>query len=788
MVILPLLLMLGSAFLLLFLPYLLDLYLFPRLLVQLPFSDKKLSLSRLTPWNIRGTLTLADADRPTLSVPRFELYYSPSSLLRGELDGLLLDSASLHLDIRPGQPLLRGLPGNEYSTTGEDTTSIFLLPVAVETIFVKNCLVTIDRDRQRPVNIIADGQLTLDFQEGSEKKHLLKAVSGQLVTKGDLNLSGKVSLISVDGKYVLKIQADASDISQLPSLVPALNELRPTGGITLVGKADIAPDNGRLTGYEASIKLPGFHLGKNEMLFTEASPNTPASLRLSGNLTKTSFNLTNLALSEPEKISLALQGELDGENGTIDGTGQLSLARTNSTIGMNYTGFVDHKGAKISYQLASDAFSLDDTLSVSSMTAAGDMTLAGSAIAATLICRIPEIVLKKNDTRLVNLSLQLPVQYPLQETGAGGTLSIGKIRYQGIDSGRFQANLQPAQSGLTFTTSLALPFVAGLSLNCDGSAQMNRDVAVHCRLPATLFDSATFPSAIPLPDGLSLQGKIGAEGEFHIKNGIPGGKFSAVYREGKLTYNENKLSDINLQAVFPHLPLLLSSPGQLCTIGSIELGKIKLSDGRLRFRVEDDQSLFLEKSRFSWCGGKVEASSITLAKDMKELETTLYCDRLGFTELLSQFGIDKTDGQGSLNGRLPLKINRKGLVFDDGFLFSTPGNSGIVRFKDPEQLLQGMPDINKSAYLDYSMQALENFFYNWTKLSFNSKNNELLITMQLDGKPADPLPFGYDNGQIVPTRQGPGLQHPIRLDVNFRLPMQNLFQYGKKIQSIMENM
>jgi len=135
-----------------------------------------------------------------------------------------------------------------------------------------------------------------------------------------------------------------------------------------------------------------------------------------------------------------------------------------------------------------------------------------------------------------------------------------------------------------------------------------------------------------------------------------------------------------------------------------------------------------------------------------------------------------------------LKINRKGLVFDDGFLFSTPGNSGIVRFKDPEQLLQGMPDINKSAYLDYSMQALENFFYNWTKLSFNSKNNELLITMQLDGKPADPLPFGYDNGQIVPTRQGPGLQHPIRLDVNFRLPMQNLFQYGKKIQSIMENM
>jgi hypothetical protein len=60
--------------------------------------------------------------------------------------------------------------------------------------------------------------------------------------------------------------------------------------------------------------------------------------------------------------------------------------------------------------------------------------------------------------------------------------------------------------------------------------------------------------------------------------------------------------------------------------------------------------------------------------------------------------------------------------------------------------------------------------------------------MQLDGKPAEPLPFGYQDGQIVTSQEGPGLQHPIRLDVNFRLPMQDLFQYGKNIQSMMEKM
>jgi hypothetical protein len=173
---------------------------------------------------------------------------------------------------------------------------------------------------------------------------------------------------------------------------------------------------------------------------------------------------------------------------------------------------------------------------------------------------------------------------------------------------------------------------------------------------------------------------------------------------------------------------------------------------------------------------------------MKELETTLYCDRLGFTELLAQFGIDKTEGQGSLNGRLPMVVSKQGVIFDDGFLFSTPGNSGIVRFNDTKQLRQGIPDVSRSAYLDYSMKALENFEYNWTKLSFNSQKDDLLISMQLDGKPAEPLPFGYQGGQIVTSQEGPGLQHPIRLDVNFRLPMQDLFQYGKNIQSMMEKM
>ena len=86
------------------------------------------------------------------------------------------------------------------------------------------------------------------------------------------------------------------------------------------------------------------------------------------------------------------------------------------------------------------------------------------------------------------------------------------------------------------------------------------------------------------------------------------------------------------------------------------------------------------------------------------------------------------------------------------------------------------------------MDAWQNFSFNWTKLTFTTKGDELLLTLQLDGKPADPLPYDYKAGQMVKGSKGAGIQHPVRLDVNFSLPLRELFSYGKNIQSIMENM
>ncbi len=792
---LPVLIVLGSLLLFLSLPYLFDLYLAPRLISDLPFPVKELSISRLTPWRIRGTLTLAETDRPILSIPRFELCYTPSSLFQKKFTGLLLDSASIRLDMLEGHLVIHGL--NDLSTPDspdkqEQNSSSFLQSLAVEKIYLKNCSITLQRVGQKPVISIVDSQFSLDFSQQPRNKINLSAFSsltGQVTARGDLSFTGEVGLELAGSGYKVHLLLQAPDSAQLVTLfLPKVKNVQLTGGLFLDAQAYFDQSLSGITGYQVTLTAPHFQLRQNNIIFANNSADTPVTLQVTGGTHKAEYALAGVVLVQPERISLDLKGEMEIPERKFSGISHIISERTNSGATLSFNGNNRQSEIRLSYELAGEAFNIKDSFSVSSFKAEGDVAIDGPSIKAELHSLIPEINFKKNETTLLNLSLHLPFQYPFPANGTKGEMNIEEIRYQKSNSGKLHATLLPTPEGITFTTLFTAPFIPGMQLSCDGSAGMAMNAAIHCRLPETHFDSATFPGSIPLPKGLLINGKLAAEGEFHVTDKVPAGNLAISYRDGTLTYNENKLSKINVDVVLPRLPLLQSSPGQLCTIGSLDFGKVKLDNAGINFRIENGQSIFLEKIQTDWCGGKLETGSFTLAGDMNELKTTLYCDRLGFSELLAQFGINQTESKGSLNGRIPLVVNKRGVFFEDGFLFSTPGDSGIVRFNDTSQIRQSIPDMGKSAYLDYSVKALENFQYNWTKLTFNSRQDDLFIAMQLDGKPARPLPFGYKDGQIVPESKGPGIQHPIRLDVNFRLPLRDLFHYGKNIQFFMENM
>ena len=784
----PLLGVLCATVVFLLLPFICDRFLLPGLLKNLPYSEKEFSLSRISPWLVRGTLTLADEGRPILAIPRFEVHARPGDLLRGRISRLLIDSASLEVDMRSGSPRIHGLPLPRTSPE-QGSKKPALLPVGVDAIDLKNFAITLRQGEDRFLHLTVNSRLEVLYSDLRGGKKQPTVVHGRMQLKGDLNLAAKGSVSAIGDGYEINILVDPMDVSQFRLLMPAMQQLSLGGALSITAGARF-DGQGNLETYQITAQLSRFRLTKGPTAIGNSDPEQPVLLMLIGNPSRTKYVLTNIAFTKPEHLAVNLEGQVDNIKGAFSGEAKIHPERTHSLVKIAYRGQTAASATRVEYQLESEPMGLGDNLKLSPIVAEGEIRLSDSTITGYFNGRTGSVNLPSNNLVFADVALQLPFTFPADKktNSARGKFSVGTISYRSIPSGSLQAKIEAATDSIEFTSLLTTPLASDLQMSCAGSFSLAREFSLGCRLPETFIDQSVLSPYIDAGQELAFDGRISAALKFNHQQGVQTGELTVGFHDGSFNQGPNSLSDINLDVTFPRLPILQSGPGQLCTIGQAEFGNIRLTNGRIRFRVEDQQTVFLEKSKFNWCGGRVETTSFTVSTKMKELEATLYCDRLKFTELLGQFGIDDAEGEGSLNGRLPLLISSEGVVFDDGFLFSTPGNSGIVRFNNTAQLRQGIPSIDQSAYLDYSMRALENFSYNWTKLTFNSELDQLLISMQLDGKPAEPLPFGYRNGTIVPTDKGPGLDHPIRLDVNFRLPLQEMFQYGKNIQSIMENM
>ena len=128
--------------------------------------------------------------------------------------------------------------------------------------------------------------------------------------------------------------------------------------------------------------------------------------------------------------------------------------------------------------------------------------------------------------------------------------------------------------------------------------------------------------------------------------------------------------------------------------------------------------------------------------------------------------------------------------FEDGFLFSSPGQGGSVKVAAFDVLAAGIPkNTPQFAQVDFAAEALKNFQYNWVKLLLNSEGEELIMQMHMDGKPLQSLPFSYDSQTGLLQRvddSSQGINQPIRLNVNFRLPLNRFIGYSGKIQDIMK--
>ncbi len=760
-----LLLLLSVACSLLFLPYIADTYLFPEIIKNLPFSEKEISLSRISPWKLRGTMTLAESGHDILDLPGIEFNFSPQSLLKKRVESILIDGGTLHLYLDQMKP-------EKYEQSlqlpkQKDNTLPFLLPITCNTLTIKNCTIILHRS-QREQHFLINGRLTGDF---------LTSAMAKLQVTGALTLSSTLNLQQKGTGHELLFTISSPDISRSTYLFPEATKFEPKGQLSLSGRLD-TENLTQITALQATAEL------------SNNPSSRPLVITVNGDKETVSAEIKDLSIAAPLQSFIDMQGKYSLARKEFTGTGQAGIPAIPPPVKFSFSGSHTLSETELNFTASVDSFSIGEKspLLFSPFLAQGDLNIRAGVRSGSISGSIAKITLPAQKIEFNNISLSLLPQFlrPDQKNAAG-TFAIDTISYNNTPGGSLEGQISLNSEGAEFSTHIKSSISPDLQVECGGILTVEQQGNVTCHLPETYIDSTTFPPFLHLPPQFSITGNLSAEATVSSSDRISSGNLHLQFNDGTMNISENQLSSINMAITLPDLPLIQSEPGQLCSIGSIRFGKIKLSDAKINFRLEDSQSIFIEKSSFAWCGGKVESGSLRLSATEQKVATTLYCDRLNFTKLLNQFGIEDTEGEGSLNGKLPISFSKNGFELDDGFLFSTPGDGGIVRFNNTAQLRRGIGAIDQTPYLDYSMQALENFSYNWTKLTFNSQEEDLLIKMQIDGKPAVALPFGYKKGHIVPTKKGEGLQHPIRLDVNFLLPLTDLFQYGKNIQSLMEN-
>jgi hypothetical protein len=391
------------------------------------------------------------------------------------------------------------------------------------------------------------------------------------------------------------------------------------------------------------------------------------------------------------------------------------------------------------------------------------------------------------------VSLDLPLAYPFPARHHTGRLSVaamrsGRQRLGALSAAVWQENLGVRCAGVFDAAplpGLRAPFSGGASLE-DRTASLLFSVDDYA-LPDG-FDPGTLSPAMA---GVRLGGVLNAEGGVRFEEGALASRLGLFVTRGSMTFGIDgvRIDGMRLYFESPDLLNFRSDPAQMLAFDRLSAGQIEMTNGVITFQVEPGGVVLVERARFDWCGGHLESRAFRVVPGHDEYDATLYCTNLKLTELLLQLGLATARGDSALSGELPVTWKNGKITFNEGFLHSTPGQSGVIQVEGLERLLAAIPEgTAERNQLELARAAMKDFEYSWIRLRADSVGDDLLMRLSVDGKPAGLLPFVYrkDLGGFVKVEgdfKGSNFQG-LRLDVNFTLPLDHILLYKDVIGRI----
>jgi hypothetical protein len=328
-----------------------------------------------------------------------------------------------------------------------------------------------------------------------------------------------------------------------------------------------------------------------------------------------------------------------------------------------------------------------------------------------------------------------------------------------------------------------------LELGFSGQVKFPPDQGVAAEVAASLSRPQSAPEInlgrfFKKGRGIHVKGALSGEFKGTYADGGMRGSACARVEAADIRMPEKDLAVKNMTVglCFPNLPEKTTGPSQTLTFDAAAAGNFNIESGLFHFQLEPYQTLFIEKGRVGWCDGKIRLEPMRITPGVDAYETRLDCDRLNLARILEQLSVADARGAGTVNGTLPIAIKAGRIRFDDGFLYSTPGEGGKIRLSGADALMAGIPKGTRQFFqIDLAREALRDFDYNWAKLRVVSEGEDLRMRLQFDGKPGRILPFEYDKEiggfvRVDADSRGSEFQG-ISLDVNFTVPLNDLLVY-----------
>ncbi len=543
-----------------------------------------------------------------------------------------------------------------------------------------------------------------------------------------------------------------------------------------------------------------------------------ATAELTGNISlphsrlPTGLFMANLANQDGTPFTLKFAGRYEAGPGTWSfvvnsSPHQVDLRREDQAVQLSSSGFRllisgDRGGAvaEFSYDAAAEIRQADNIVTIPALKSAASASFKKGetpAVQGELSTTDMAFANDLQGIKAENGQAHLFWRWPDDEGMLQGEFAIKRISGRNILLGSLCGSLEQKKTNISVNSEFNSAQVPGLKIFSRLESVTDNgglaSTSLHFELPSYTFTDFRLADLDSAASGVfsgTMEGRV--DMEFGPKGLAGGGAFSLTDGRFSRPDREIEISGIKTAIVLPNLPALRSGPSQEITVSALRMKDLRISGGKVIFTVESPDSLLVEQGSCQWADGTIRTSAFRYADHRLPDDFTLYCHNLKLAKILAQTGMEKVSGEGTVNGQIPVTYKDGKFTFAESFLYSTPGEDGTIRIAEGEYLNQAIPlAAPQFVQLDFTREALRDFNYGWAKLHLVSEDDLVALQLQLDGKPARPLPFSYDgatgNFQRLQDPTLPGIFHPIRLDVNFRFPLNTILGYDEGIRKLFQS-